>query len=108
GRLVYYATEERRGAPLRASVVMSQARRPGGRLPVTRVAPWFDHAHALWQDRAATADAASVLYQRRRPVWHLQSREMMTIREEGMRCRGRTPTSYSIPPHTSRASRSTL
>src|SRR5262249_40339644 len=66
GRLVYYATEERRGAPLRASVVMSQARRPGGRLPVTRVAPWFDHAHALWQDRAATADAPSVLYQRRR------------------------------------------
>ena len=31
GRLVYYATEERRGALLRASVVMSQARRTHAR-----------------------------------------------------------------------------
>src|SRR5262245_23035326 len=77
GRLVYYATEERRGAPLRSSVVMSQVFRPGwpsarnprramvAGSPASPRLP-FDHAHALWQDRAATADAPSVLYQRRR------------------------------------------
>ena len=53
---------------------MAPAAGGGGRLPVNNVAPWcpgsparqplpFDHAHALWQDRPATAGALSVLWQ---------------------------------------------